>query len=171
MRHQPRSWQSHVKECRRRFAGRKKIHLAQPLVVRDSMLGCFTSGVRSTYTTHAPSKNVSTAERLGASMLISTPCSTLSRVNATSTRTAEVTISIALDSYRTSSRHCIIQLVCALLTELSVSKKNVKKGSASNEIVTRQKTVRHVILQPISGREQKYSGNQKQTQTLHVDNF
>ena len=33
----------------------------------------------------------------------------LARVNATSTRTAEVTISIALDSYRIPSRYCIIR--------------------------------------------------------------
>ena len=57
----------------------------------------------------------------------------LARVSVTSTRTAEVTISIALDSYRTPSRHCIIQLVCAVVAELSVSRKFVKKGSASNE--------------------------------------
>ena len=123
MRHQPRSWQSHLKECRRLLVGRKKIHLAQPLVVRDSYVTAGASLLEcEPCTQHMHrSEYVSTAEKLGASVLISnTTCHTnsilvsLARVKATSTRTAEVTFSIDLDSYRTPSRHCIIQLVRAV---------------------------------------------------------
>ena len=48
----------------------------------------------------------------------------LTRVNATSTRTAEVTISIALDSYRIPSRYCIKPLISVFL-----SGRSAKKGS------------------------------------------
>ena len=74
MRHQPRSWQSHLKECRRRLVGRKKFHLAQPLVVRDSHVMGASLPECEPRTVKPPryqQEYVSTAERLGASMLIS----------------------------------------------------------------------------------------------------
>ena len=44
----------------------------------------------------------------------------LERVNATSTRTAEVTIPIALDSYRITSQYCIIPLIGVFLSRRDV---------------------------------------------------